>query len=206
MACKKFTIMSAENAVKVLATLFLLSYTKIQRTLVTIFSFTTLTYPNGMVRYVWLYDANVEFLKGKHLCLFIVSILALVFLIVPYTLGLALFQYLQACSRFRMCWWVNSLKPVFDAYVGLYKDKYRVWTGLLLVFRTLLIVIISMDITGSPDFNHFTILLMSLFLLLLSTRGIYKKWPYDASRHSLCSAWCLEWRCDICLSQSELPS
>ena len=32
-----------------------------------VLNFTTLEYPSGEVRYVWLYDANVEFLKGKHL-------------------------------------------------------------------------------------------------------------------------------------------
>ena len=61
--------LGGENAVKVLATLLLLSYTKLQRTLVTILSFTKLEYPDGTIRYVWLYDANLEFFKGKHLYL-----------------------------------------------------------------------------------------------------------------------------------------
>ena len=52
---------------KVIATPLLLFYTKLQQTVVTIMSFTGLEYPNGMVRYVWLYDANVEYFKGKHL-------------------------------------------------------------------------------------------------------------------------------------------
>ena len=81
--------LGGENAVKVLATLLLLSYTKLQRTVVTILSFTTF---DGTVRHVWLYDANVEFFKGKHLYLGIAGILVLVFLIVPYTLCLAFFQ------------------------------------------------------------------------------------------------------------------
>ena len=68
------------NAVKVLATLLLLSYTKLQQTVVTILSFTTLEYPDGTVRHVWLYDANVEFFKWKHLYLGIAGILVLVFL------------------------------------------------------------------------------------------------------------------------------
>ena len=85
-----------ENAVKVLATLLLLSYTKLQRTVVTIMSFTSLEYPSGEVRYVWLYDVNVKFFKGKHLYLGIAGILVLVFLIVPYTLCLAFFQQLHA--------------------------------------------------------------------------------------------------------------
>ena len=51
---------------------------------------------------MWLYDANVEFFKGKHLYLGIAGILVLVFLIVPYTLCLAFFQQLQACSGHRL--------------------------------------------------------------------------------------------------------
>ena len=132
-----------ENAVKVLATLLLLSYTKLQRTVVTIMSFTSLEYPSGEVRYVWLYDANVEFFKGKHLYLGIAGILVLVFLIVPYTLCLAFFQQLQACSAHKLFQWVNRLKPLFDSYAGPYKDKYRFWTGMLLVVRTVLIVVFT---------------------------------------------------------------
>ena len=177
----KLTERGTRNAVKVLATLLLLSYTKLQRTLVTIFSFTTLRYSSGAVHYVWLYDANVHFLKGKHICLFVAGMLVLGLLVLPYTFGLALFQYLQACSGRRVCRWVNKLKPVFDAYAGPYKDRYRMWTGLLLVTRTFLIILFSLNeiITASPDFNHFVTLITSLALLLFSTRGIYRKWPCD---------------------------
>lgn len=175
----KLTRKGSQNAVKVLATLILLSYTKLQRTLVTIFSFTTLRYPNGAVHYVWLYDANVDYMKGKHVYLFIAGVLILMLLILPYTLALTFFQYLQACSGHRMCGWVNKLKPVFDSYAGPYKDRYRTWSGLLLVTRTVLIILFSFNITGSPIFNYFTILVTSQILMVLSTRGIYKKWPHD---------------------------
>ena len=175
----KFTKFGKQNAVKVLATLLLLSYTKLQRTLITIFTFTTLRYPNGAVHYVWLYDANIHYLKGKHIYLFVAGILVLGLLVLPYTFGLALFQYLQACSGRRVCRWVNKLKPVFDAYAGPYRDKFRMWTGLLLVMRTLLIIFFSLNITGSPDFNYVVTLVMSLALLLVSTRGIYRKWSCD---------------------------
>ena len=176
---KKFTERGTQNAVKVLATLLLLSYTKLQRILVTIFSFSTLRSPSGAVHYVWLYDANVHYLKGKHISLFLAGMLVLGLLVLPYTFGLALFQYLQACSGRRVCRWVNKLKPVFDAYAAPYKDRYRMWTGLLLVIRTVLIILFSFNITGSPDFNHIVTLLVSLALLWFSTRGIYRKWPCD---------------------------
>ena len=171
--------MGGENAVKVLATLLLLSYTKLQRSIVTIMAFTSLEYPNSVVRYVWLYDANVEFFKGKHLYLGIAGILVLVFLIMPYTLCLAFFQQLQACSGHRLFQWVNKLKPVFDAYAGPYKDKYRFWTGMLLVVRTLLIILFTGNIRGSVEFNLLIISIVSCVLLMVNANGIYKKWYYN---------------------------
>ena len=57
--------------VQVLATLFLLSYAKIIRVVITVFSHTVLVYPNGFSRKVWLYDGTVEFLTGKHTVLFV---------------------------------------------------------------------------------------------------------------------------------------
>ena len=165
------------NAVKVLATLLLLSYTKLQRSVVTILSFTTLEYPDGKVRHVWLYDANVEFFKGKHLYLGIAGILVLVFLIVPYTLCLAFFQQLQACSGHRLFQWVNKLKPVFDSYAGSYKDKYRFWTGMLLVARTLLLILFTTNTEASIEFSSLIILVVSGFLLLANSNGAYKKLP-----------------------------
>ena len=172
--------LGGRNAVQVLATLLLLSYTKLQRTVVTILSFTSLEYPDGVVRYVWLYDANVEFFKGKHLYLGIAGILVLIFLIVPYTLCLAFFQQLQACSGHRLFQWVNKLKPVFDAYAGPYKDKYRFWTGMLLVVRTLLIILFTINTAGSIEVNLLITLVVSCILLLANSNGVYKKWPYNS--------------------------
>ena len=51
---------------------------------------------------------------------------------VPYTVTLTAAPWIQR-SRFK---WVSSLynkfKPLFDAYMGPYKDRYRYWTGMLL--------------------------------------------------------------------------
>ena len=185
IVCNKFPALAAnsygQNALKVLATLLLLSYTKLQRTVVTIFSFTSLKYPGGATRYVWLYDANVEFLTNKHLYLYIAGMLVLVALILPYTLSLALFQQLQACSGRRAFRWVNKLKPIFDSYAGPYKDRYRVWMGLLLAARTILIVLLSANISDSPDFSLFVIGTTSSLLLLVmaSSGGVYRKWSHN---------------------------
>ena len=58
--------LSGRNAVPVLATLFLISYAKLLRIIITVFQSTDLEYPDNIVRKIWFYDGNVDYLKGKH--------------------------------------------------------------------------------------------------------------------------------------------
>ena len=97
------------NPVQVLATLFLLSYAKLLRTIITIFSSTVLTYPNGYIRRVWLYDGNVDFLKGKHIPLFTVALIFLILVSIPFTVTLACIQWLQKISHYKLLFWVIKL-------------------------------------------------------------------------------------------------
>ena len=156
---------TGNNSVSVLATLFLLSYTKVLRTVITIFSSTTLEYPDGFLKSVWLYDGNLEFLKGKHAVLFVVSLLLLLSLSVPYTLSLVSIQWLQRFSHFRLLNWVHRLMPLFDAYTGPYKHKHRYWTGLLLLVRVLFLVIFTQSTTNNPAINLLTISVISFVIL-----------------------------------------
>ena len=91
--------LNGRNAVRVLATLFLLSYAKLLRITITAFSFTILEYPDGSVR---LYDGNVDYLKSKHIALFVAALLLLVFISLPYTVALLFIQCLQYRSRYRI--------------------------------------------------------------------------------------------------------
>ena len=156
--------LTGNNSVSVLATLFLLSYTKILRTVITVFSFTTLEYPDGFNKKVWLYDGNLEFLKGSHACLFIVSLLFLLLLSVPYTLLLVSIQWLQRFSHFHLLCWVHRLMPLFNAYTGPYKHKHRYWTGLLLLIRVLFLVTFTQNLTNNPAINLLTISVISFVI------------------------------------------
>ncbi len=127
------------NAVQVLATLFLLSYAKILRIVITVFSSTILTFPDNFKKRVWLYDSNIDFLTGKHIPLFIATLLMLILLSIPYTLSLFNIQLLQRISHYRLFSWVHRLMPLFDAYTGPYKHKHRYWSGLLLLIRVVLL-------------------------------------------------------------------
>ena len=166
------------HAVKVLATLFLLSFAKIQRSIITALSFTFLTYPDGTTKTLWLYDSNIEYLHGKHVPLFLAALLVLLLLLIPYTLVLLLIQCLSKPNH-RILFWVRKLKPLLDAYTGPYKDRYRFWTGLLLVIRTILFLIFTL---GNPALNLAAIILASLCLAFMP--GVYKKAPLTLLEYS----------------------
>ena len=156
------------HAVKVLATLFLLSFAKLQRTIITALSFTFLTYPDG-TKTLWLYDSNIEYLHGKHIPLFSAALLALLFLLIPYTLVLFFIQCLPKLNC-RIFFWVKKLKPLFDAYTCPYKDRYRFWTGFLLFIHTTLFLIFTL---GNPGLNLAAISVTSTCLTL--SPAVYKK-------------------------------
>ena len=71
-------LIAKKNPVATLATVILLSYTMFLRTTITAPSFANLDYPDGSHKRVWLPDANIEYLSGKHIALFIATILILI--------------------------------------------------------------------------------------------------------------------------------
>ena len=165
----------SSNAVPVLATLFLLSYAKLQRTIITSLSCTWLDYKDRR-DIVWLYDGNIQCFKGKHGVLALVAIAVAVFFILPVMLFLLFSRQLQARSTFSLLRWVNKLKPLLDAYHGPYKDTYRHWTGLILFVQNLLFAAFAFNIAGSANVNCFTVAVIIVLLLPLGRKsgGIYK--------------------------------
>ena len=125
------------NIVQVLATLILLSFTKIFRTFAPALTWIHLTCVNtNKTTAVWYVDGNVQHSSVKQALLISAAVLFLL-LAVPYTLALLLDplieRYLTRVRVFRN-WWVK-FKPFTDAYHGPYKDNCRFWTGLLLLIR-----------------------------------------------------------------------
>ena len=172
------------NTVQVLGTLLLLSYAKILRVTITTFQPTKLLYSNGFSKTVWHYDGNIDYLKEKHIPLFAVSLIFCV-AFAPFTLVLFGIQWLQPYSSHKQLFWVNKLKPIFDAYTGPYKDKHRYWTGLLLLVRVLLFLLFSVnDILGFSS-NLFSIIvtIACIFAYLSSVGGVYNSWPLNALEH-----------------------
>ena len=180
---RRFANMLGNNPVSVLATLILLSHAKILRTMITALYITYLEYPTYN-RTVWLYDANIDYLVGKHIPLFIVAVLVFLFLFLPYTLLLLFGQWLQVISHLRLFSWVNNarLKPFMDSYYAPYKAKHRYWPGLLLVLRFVLLLVFAFNIQQDPNVNLLAILVGTGMVQLWAwvSGGVYKNWCLDA--------------------------
>ena len=166
------------NAVPVLATLFLLSYAKLLRTVITAVYSTTLTGRDSPTSSVWLVDSNVPFFRGTHIALLLMAVVFILVFIVPFTLLVLLGRCLQANSHYhRVLRKITiKLKPLLDAYQGPYKDRFRHWTGVMLLLRTILFAVFAGNVFGKPEINVFTVdLCINLLLIYLWNAGrVYK--------------------------------
>ena len=171
------------NAVKVLATLFLLSYAKLQRTIIAALSVTFLTYPDGSKQWLWLYDANIKYFGTKHIPLFIAASLALLFLSLPYTFLLLFIQCVRRFggSRWKIQKWLAKLLPLFDAYTAPYKFQYQFWTGFLLLICSVLFLVFAFNYGDQPGMNLMAtgIACLLIFMFAWSFGGIYQKRGLD---------------------------
>ena len=142
---------------------------------------TYLEYPTYN-RGVWLYDANIDYLSGKHIPLFIMAVLVFLFLFLPYTLLLLFGQWLQAISHLRLFSWVNRLKPFMDSYHAPYKAKHRYWPGLLLVLRFVLLLVFAFNPQQDFSINLLAILVGAGMLHMWAwvSGGVYRNWCLDA--------------------------
>ena len=131
---------TARRALPVLATLFLLSYTKILRTVSSVlFYYSTITrLPSGHTTLVWAVDANVSLFGLKYTTLFVVCLILFAILL-PFN---AILCFTKTAMRLRL---VNHFKPLIDAYQGPYKYKYYYWTGLHLVIRAIFFGLSALD-------------------------------------------------------------
>ena len=166
------------NPVQVLATLFLLSYTKILEITISnsAFAFTTISSVKGHVKYVWRLDGNIPYFSKNHALLFAATMLLLLFICIPYTAILISVQWLQRYSHKRMLRWILKLKPFIDAHTGPYKDKHRYWTGLLLLVRAGIFLLCALNTDGSPLVNCALVTFITLCLIcyLLLIHGVYR--------------------------------
>ena len=128
----KIQQITSHRALHVLATLFLLSYTKFLLTVCQVLFFYSeiIHLPSKDVTLVWSLDVNVPLFGVKFLIAFIICLV--IFIILLYFNFLLLFT--RQMLRFKC---ISTFKPLLDAYFGPYKDQCYYWTGLQLTLRAI---------------------------------------------------------------------
>ena len=152
------------NISNVFSTLLLLCYTKLLRTVAEAFSFTTIYSSQGNSIKVWLYDGNIPYMEGRHLALFIVALAVLLCLLLPFTLLLLLEYPLLQLGAQRTLRKLRLL-PLIFAYQKPFKTSCRWWTGLMLLFRVVLVSMYQASLTGYPRLNFIAIVTVGLCIL-----------------------------------------
>ena len=173
----KFARLIGNNAVPVLCTLLLLSFTKLLRTTFSILSFVhvvnysrTENKENHSSILVWFVDGSHNYSKGCHLPLFIIALLVLIFVIVPYVS----FLFFPLWEQCRSKWNKGStlylkLKPFFDAYAGPHTEAFRCWPGILLLARIVLAITVTVgDAAGEAGDVVSQSMLIAVVIVLIT--------------------------------------
>ena len=179
-------LIGRKNPVATLATLVLLSYTRLIQTIIAGLSFSILKYPDRPHELVWLSDGNVGYLTGKHIVLFVLSI-GILLAGIAYTTLLFSWQWLlfYRHNRIFKCLSLSSKLILFlEPYHAPYLFKHRYWTGLLLIVRVVLYLASALNVSRAPgvDLVVTGIVMIAVFMLKahVSIRScIYRRLPLD---------------------------
>ena len=173
------TKLIGSNPIAVLATLLLMSYTKILKNIIEIYSSVEMEYPHIKVT-VWFKDATVPYLQSRHLVLAVLSSIFTALFFLPYTIFLLLGYKMYPFSRKKLIrQLMMKLKPLLDSYYAPHEKHSRFWPGLLLLVRCALYIVFTSDyIHGSANSLlaisiTFTILIVIAWLLSWLSVRIY---------------------------------
>ena len=166
--------------IEILATLFLLSYAKLLKTIVTALSVTNIMVASAdnitdplSPHKVWVYDGNLDYFGSNHLPLFIVAVLFLFTLFMPYTLFLLCGQWLQYVPRKRGFRWIHSIfiSTIMDAYHAPYTKHHRYWTGLGLLIRCCLFTVFGTSYSTRINLMSISIAVTVLLVIRRASSG-----------------------------------
>lgn len=174
----RLTNLFGGKAVSVLATLFLLSYTKLLQIIIVSVGFTEIYVINAGSNHtlvVWSHDGNYGYCQFPHVLLFVVAIFVFMFVWLPYTVVLFSIQWLRRMSNFALLKWVSKFNPIYDAHLAPLKDIHHYWFGVLLIVRGALLVIFTSTRTIYPTVNFMVLIVTAALLLCYSNyHGVYR--------------------------------
>ena len=171
----RLTNLIGDRAVPLLATLFLLSYTKLLCTVISILEFGILTsHSEESKTIVWYLDGNLVYCEHPHIYIFVVAIVTLIFCL-SFTFFLLLNQCWRRLSHLRLLRWINKFTPFYDAYFAPLKDKHHYWFGSTLLVRGALLVAFMATSTTLPLVSLLILAItLAMLLLYVSIWSLYR--------------------------------
>ena len=125
---------SAYSAVPVLATLILLSYSKLLRAVIYTFSSVTVYYSTNKSNFnasqkfaAWQPNPSVQYLQGEHIIIFIVALVFTIFFILPLAFALTFPKVVLRSKK------LSYFFPLLDCIYAPYKNQYRYWFGVRII-------------------------------------------------------------------------
>ena len=166
--------LTRRKVIPVMATLFLLSYNKIMVvTFNGLFSYTFIYHLNSKKTEVyWATDTGISLFGAKHLMLFIVCAILLLFVIIPIN---ALLLFTKQFYRFSIV--VKYLKPYLDAYQAPFKDNYQYFLGLDCFLRAVVYIVDHIFVQDDA----------TIYISILTVYIIYISWfqPFKSRINTL---------------------
>ena len=177
-------LIGRKDPVATLATLILLSYTKLLQIIITSSSYVKVEYPNGMSTIRWIRDANIEFGTRKSIVLICVALIILIFGLL-YTFFVLFWQCLVKCPRSRLFGWTRNHKlySFINTYHTPHTAKHRFWPGLLLLIRVAVYLIAAFSASSDQPITLLsTVVIMCCLLFYKAHSGIrvYRNWLLNA--------------------------
>ena len=156
--CKRFTFKD-NTLIKAICLLLLLSFTSLSESSFNIFNGVSFEGITGK-SYVYIQPYTEYFDTGKHLPWFILALLVMFFLVIPFTLLLLVAPLLSRCFN------LNKIKPFLDEFQGCYKDNFRWMAGYYFVCRLVYFSILTIPGPHFVVFEYF-LQLISFFILVV---------------------------------------
>ena len=117
------------SGAKLFATLILMSYTTVLQTCLKILGAVRVHTLDGEVFSLWRTDPNQSYFQDSHITMVVISVLLLVFIILPVPI-LLIFPALTFSTRLGV-----KIKPILDAFWAPFRTKFRFFVGLRLLLR-----------------------------------------------------------------------
>lgn len=166
--CSKYISFNDNTLIKAICLLLLLSFTALAETSLNLLN--GVSFENSGQVYVTIQPATRYFNLKEHVPCFVIGLLVVCALVIPFTLLLLLAPMLARCFN------MNKIKPFLDEFQGCYKDKFRWMAGYYFLCRFVYFFILAIP---SPNLTVLVYIVQLLSFTVLVIHMLIQ--PYESS-------------------------